>query len=172
MAGVLRPAGCHRHLGIIRSWVSVIQGAGKSSGVSPGRASASGTDPGLLHTFAIRPTTPPSAGRKPLDPNTGQGAQKKQGTVGIIEGFRRTQHYAATGSWGPVFFWRKSGFSVDSETRMVKGIGRRISAVTGCDNRGPVEAVISPCGLLFSNHRWRQPNASFSCPARARPGYR
>jgi hypothetical protein len=71
MAGVLRPAGCHRHQGIIRSAVSVIQGAGKSSGMSHGRAGVSQPGSSLLHTIAILPTTPPTAGLKPLDPNAG-----------------------------------------------------------------------------------------------------
>ena len=142
MAGVLRPSGCHGHQGIIRRAVSVIQGAGKSSAASRARVAASTNRPGLIRTLAIRSTTPPRTGGMHSDSDPGQGAQKKQGSIGIIKGVRGTQHYAAARPMGPVFFQWKSGFSVDSRARMVKGIGRRTSAAGGPAAIVPVTAAL------------------------------
>lgn len=107
---------------------------------------------------------PTADGARPWKPHAGEAAQEKQGTVGIIDGFRGTRHYAAAGLPGPVFFPRKPGFSIDSRARMVKGIGRRTSAVDPPRTGGPVTPVVPRLRASFRDPSMAKAERTFLLP--------
>ncbi len=88
MAGVLRPAGCHRHQVIIRRAVSVIQGTGKSSVPLP-RASMVPNGPEACRKRRARGTTiPRKEGCRVMTADAGEARQDTRSRFAIVRGFR------------------------------------------------------------------------------------